>query len=728
MEQQKIVLREYQKLAVRTGLLALKNSKKPVIMQACTAFGKSIVIANIVKELNEKTIVFQPSQEILEQNLAKYESYGYTASVFSASLNRKETEEKVIFSTIQSAYKYPELFKDVKYSIIDECFDGGVEILTDKGFKKFEDLDQTELVAQYDDGKIEFVKPLRYIKRKHNGEMIKINFSNYKNIRGCLMTPNHNQVYRRKISSDKYTINNCLVKDLTVGHSASSKNQLICAGKGTGNNVLLTDFERVLVALQADGSVSFNHNKKDVGRYSISLKKQRKKDRWKLLTKNMTNIKQLNITREGYEAWHILLGNDFLNKRAKYLSKCFNINMGYDRARDFIKEICLWDGTRKNEMPKSYSSIIKDNVDFVNAIATQAGYRTVMEQRERGNNRKTLYRVLFFDSDYRSLQAANKQIIQDYNNYVYCVEVPNHKIVVRSDGLTFVSGNCHTVNPQNTNGMYSKFFGEIKCSRVLSFSATPYRLVNRFCYEGGEKYYTGSLMMLNRIHPFFFGSIVYKMELKDLMEAGYIMKPEYIDYSNGFDLSQLQVNSTGCDYTEESVVRYTTREDRIKNTIKAVDEYFAIKNKILIITSCKQQASIIYETLYKKGYDVMEVYGDTPKKQRQEAIDKFKNNEKQILINVNALNIGFDCPSLDCIVNARQMMSLSLWIQAVGRLVRFQEGKKPVFVDCTKTYDKFGKAEDYILAKEDGFKDCLINRATGNKITGKALFSWKCKK
>ena len=55
----------------------------------------------------------------------------------------------------------------------DECVDGDTEILTENGFVKFKELkhDYTK-VAQWDNNKISFVKPIRYIKNKYKGERI----------------------------------------------------------------------------------------------------------------------------------------------------------------------------------------------------------------------------------------------------------------------------------------------------------------------------------------------------------------------------------------------------------------------------------------------------------------------------------------------------------------------------------------------------------------------------
>lgn len=116
------ILRTYQKESVQKGIDFFndKKNKKNVIIVAPTGSGKSLIIANIAKELNGKTIVFQPSKELLEQNFAKYISYGEYAEIYSASMNRKKISH-VTFATIGSVVKKPELFKDFDYCIVDEC-------------------------------------------------------------------------------------------------------------------------------------------------------------------------------------------------------------------------------------------------------------------------------------------------------------------------------------------------------------------------------------------------------------------------------------------------------------------------------------------------------------------------------------------------------------------------------------------------------------------------------
>lgn len=85
-----------------------------------TGSGKSLVIALTAAGLKGKTVVFQPSKEILQQNFAKFLSYGYRAGVYSASAGMKHLDN-VTFATIGSVAKKHHIFKQFDNIIIDEC-------------------------------------------------------------------------------------------------------------------------------------------------------------------------------------------------------------------------------------------------------------------------------------------------------------------------------------------------------------------------------------------------------------------------------------------------------------------------------------------------------------------------------------------------------------------------------------------------------------------------------
>ena len=87
-----------------------------------TGAGKSLVIAELARLARRKILVLTHVKELVEQNHAKYESYGLAGGIFSAGLKRKESQHQVTFASVQSVSANLDQFRD-DYSlvIIDEC-------------------------------------------------------------------------------------------------------------------------------------------------------------------------------------------------------------------------------------------------------------------------------------------------------------------------------------------------------------------------------------------------------------------------------------------------------------------------------------------------------------------------------------------------------------------------------------------------------------------------------
>lgn len=118
----KIELRPYQKEAVDKIIWSKNaNLEGNDIVVLPTAAGKSIIISNVVHQLNEPTLIIQPSKEILEQNYNKLLNYvnENEMGIYSASMNEKNINF-FTFATIGSIYKKPEFFVHFGLVIIDE--------------------------------------------------------------------------------------------------------------------------------------------------------------------------------------------------------------------------------------------------------------------------------------------------------------------------------------------------------------------------------------------------------------------------------------------------------------------------------------------------------------------------------------------------------------------------------------------------------------------------------
>lgn len=115
-------LRPYQQEAVDNTVRYFQKRRDPAVIVLPTGAGKSLVIAELAKIAKGRVLVLAHVKELVEQNHAKYESYDLEAGIFSASLGKKDWNQKAIFGSVQSVARAPdEFFADFSLLVIDEC-------------------------------------------------------------------------------------------------------------------------------------------------------------------------------------------------------------------------------------------------------------------------------------------------------------------------------------------------------------------------------------------------------------------------------------------------------------------------------------------------------------------------------------------------------------------------------------------------------------------------------
>ncbi|MFS4461065.1 DEAD/DEAH box helicase [Bdellovibrio sp. HCB2-146] len=115
-------LRDYQQQAVNNVVRFFRKKNEPAVVVLPTGAGKSLVIAELARIANKRVLVLAHVKELVEQNYEKYKSYGQSAGVFSASLCKKDWDQKAIFGSVQSVARAPDdFFNNFSLLIIDEC-------------------------------------------------------------------------------------------------------------------------------------------------------------------------------------------------------------------------------------------------------------------------------------------------------------------------------------------------------------------------------------------------------------------------------------------------------------------------------------------------------------------------------------------------------------------------------------------------------------------------------
>ncbi|HFT1681257.1 DEAD/DEAH box helicase [Providencia stuartii] len=116
------VLRPYQQEAVDATVRYFRQHTQPAVIVLPTGAGKSLVIAELARLARGRVLVLAHVKELVEQNHAKYIAYGLEADIFAAGLNRKQSQSKVVFGSVQSVARNLDSFNDnFSLIIIDEC-------------------------------------------------------------------------------------------------------------------------------------------------------------------------------------------------------------------------------------------------------------------------------------------------------------------------------------------------------------------------------------------------------------------------------------------------------------------------------------------------------------------------------------------------------------------------------------------------------------------------------
>jgi len=259
----------------------------------------------------------------------------------------------------------------------------------------------------------------------------------------------------------------------------------------------------------------------------------------------------------------------------------------------------------------------------------------------------------------------------------------NVKVVV-IDEAHLATGITFTGRKRNLSKIV-EFLYKIKPEKVIGLTATPLITTSdlmgskiEFITRTSKSYWKGA-------------------EIIDMIQIGNICDSYWADINlinKPEDTSHLSVNSTGTDFTEQSVaLNY-----QINNTgDKVIDEINAAlargKKHILVFVPSIEDAI----ELENKHEEVKALHGNLPKKERDIIVNDFKNGDIKVVANVLIASTGFDFPALETLIMARETRSFNLFYQVYGRLVRplvKSNGEvdriKKEFIDLTSNTLRFG--------------------------------------
>ena len=193
---------------------------------------------------------------------------------------------------------------------------------------------------------------------------------------------------------------------------------------------------------------------------------------------------------------------------------------------------------------------------------------------------------------------------------------------------------------------------------LLGLTATPERLDNKDVF---------ALCDYNN---------VYEIRLKEAINKGFLSPFRYYGiYDDTLDYDQINLRNGKYDEKElEEKLMINKRAELVLN-------HYHKYNFSRTIAFCASRNHAEYMAEYFTHHDIPSaaVYsGDQGEytENRQNAIEKLKNNELKVLFTVDMFNEGVDIPTIDSVLFLRPTESPTIFLQQLGRGLRIAENKK----------------------------------------------------
>ena len=212
-------------------------------------------------------------------------------------------------------------------------------------------------------------------------------------------------------------------------------------------------------------------------------------------------------------------------------------------------------------------------------------------------------------------------------------------------------------------------------ARFLGLTATPCRLNNE-----------GFLDL--------FQTMVQSHSIQDFIRMGWLSDFDYVtaepDNPILKQVAGLKKRSVDGDYQTKEMAMVMDCEESIANLYQAYRQFVNGKKGIVYAIN-REHARHITEYYQRQKVNCCWIEAKTPAAERDRLVQEYRDGLIDVVVNVDILGEGVDFPEVEFIQLARPTLSLSKYLQQVGRGMRIAEGKdKVVILDHVGMYQSFG--------------------------------------
>lgn len=203
-----------------------------------------------------------------------------------------------------------------------------------------------------------------------------------------------------------------------------------------------------------------------------------------------------------------------------------------------------------------------------------------------------------------------------------------------------------------------------------------------------------------------FDEIIDVIQLVDLINLGYA-SPVKVLSTTKVDTSKLK--SVGGDFNQKDSYDLMSKSQIKKDIVDTYLKYAKGLKTIVYAVNVKHCEELLKEFL-EAGVNADSIH--SKKTDTEKALERFKNNEIDVMINCDILVTGFDAPDIYCLILACPTKSLIKSTQIYGRATRLNPNdpnKEALIIDCAGVIENTQhplQRFDFSKTKKDNAKMC----------------------
>ena len=191
-----------------------------------------------------------------------------------------------------------------------------------------------------------------------------------------------------------------------------------------------------------------------------------------------------------------------------------------------------------------------------------------------------------------------------------------------------------------------------------------------------------------------FDVLITSDSIADFIRQGWLSAFDYVSIRTDSEdqqlIDRLEKRGADGDFQIKEMNAVLNRRPTIGRLYESTRQYADGKKGIVYAISISHARNIA-AYYNNKGVNTVAIDSKTPAKVRRHLVEEFRQGKIQVLVNVDVFSEGFDCPDVEFIQLARPTLSLSKYLQQVGRGLRKTEGKETcMLIDNVGLYRLFG--------------------------------------